>query len=393
MITSRASGEKISLSIIAFSLIVFFMLFDTRTYHLGRITAFVSSSLFIVASTIESHYGWIKYSIKVQSLAVFAFIALSLSSILINQIEAYLPSIAAVALLSSVAIIVSSRSYSVKETEYLANIIIIATLIYTIWFLLTADYYYYSTVRKTLFILGSAIDPNIFGSSLICGALLLLDRFIRFKNNKVAFLVSLLLVIYAIILTASRTAYITAVLVFSLRILYALKGKKTLEKRLLLIVVIVLFVIILGYAAYRIAPNNISRMLAIDTGDGGNGRIELWVRALKNWIENPLFGIGYGASFNPQAPISDTNMVTHNTLLKLLSETGLIGLGLFIIFFISLFPFGYRMSALAKLVLLSVIVPSFLLDMLDNKVLWVVICYSIIIAKTKRTNNYNQQLS
>ena len=75
------------------------------------------------------------------------------------------------------------------------------------------------------------------------------------------------------------------------------------------------------------------RMLSdLDTGDDiSSGRFNLYLLAIKHFVQNPLFGIGW-ERFR-LIPELARELQTHNIYLELLCETGLIGFCVFIAFF------------------------------------------------------------
>jgi O-antigen ligase len=74
-------------------------------------------------------------------------------------------------------------------------------------------------------------------------------------------------------------------------------------------------------------------------------RIAMWKMALQGWQRQPMFGCGIGGipsiarETDVQSPITDMRAVTmiHSTYIQILTETGLIGLGLFAAFMTLLF--------------------------------------------------------
>ena len=79
--------------------------------------------------------------------------------------------------------------------------------------------------------------------------------------------------------------------------------------------------------AIVVVPTFVARMLS-----GDAGRIELWTAAWSMFTGSPLVGVGPGAwpSLRAFTPISDDNLAvlatSHNSILQVLAESGLIGL-------------------------------------------------------------------
>jgi len=91
---------------------------------------------------------------------------------------------------------------------------------------------------------------------------------------------------------------------------------------------------------------DISRTILLSFGDGNslNWRIAQWSFLIQAWQESPILGYGLGSSPNLTY---FTGYYAHNDYVRFLSEEGIVGLGLFLLFmfvqFIRLFQF-YRLS-------------------------------------------------
>lgn len=67
-------------------------------------------------------------------------------------------------------------------------------------------------------------------------------------------------------------------------------------------------------------------------GDASAGdRLMAWVAAVKMFFSNPIFGVGYGHFIDEAKNFGmDKSMITHNTFLSVLAETGIFGTVLFV---------------------------------------------------------------
>lgn len=127
----------------------------------------------------------------------------------------------------------------------------------------------------------------------------------------------------AILLTASRGAFVAAIPAFVFCIA-SLVSKKS-SARLPLIVVIVVSVL----AIFSIVPSSSIERLAttstsISEGDFG-GRAEIWRDGFAAFSEHPLLGVGSGAF----GAALESGRSAHNSFLSVLVEVGLVGLILF----------------------------------------------------------------
>jgi O-antigen ligase len=85
---------------------------------------------------------------------------------------------------------------------------------------------------------------------------------------------------------------------------------------------------LLGFRVLDILQNRFQDF----SNDGGSGRLELWGRAWDFFTSNPLFGIGASNFADYNAFKYGDQLVVHNTFLEILTESGLIGLLIYILF-------------------------------------------------------------
>ena len=96
---------------------------------------------------------------------------------------------------------------------------------------------------------------------------------------------------------------------------------------------IVMFLICIGAGIYlvpRLVPETLQDRVTGQMGHGAEGRIAVWQRSLKTWTEKPLLGGGAGT----EHPAHD--WTSHNTFISILVDDGLIGLGIFLAFWVVL---------------------------------------------------------
>ncbi len=141
---------------------------------------------------------------------------------------------------------------------------------------------------------------------------------------KIANLVYIPMSLFAIILTGSRTGLIIC-LPAILYIFYT-------SGRLHSISRLIIYLTISGatiFAAYHVPSKTVERLLTVGESiaqkDIG-GRVHLWRESQKVFVSHPLLGIGSGALLSDNR----LNSVSHNTLLSIMGELGIIGLTAFI---------------------------------------------------------------
>lgn len=177
-------------------------------------------------------------------------------------------------------------------------------------------------INKDAIALGWGIH-NLVGVSL---AVLIPAMFYGVHYNRypwLYFTVATLTYIFAV-LTMSRNALLFASAVYiACIIISCFKGNN--KRAFRIITVVGLVCIVLGVAAFY---NKIHELFKVffDRGFSGMGRVKLWKHAIKNFLADPIFGGGfYGFDIETDVfgPLAKQ---AHNTILQLLSATGIVGL-------------------------------------------------------------------
>jgi len=130
-------------------------------------------------------------------------------------------------------------------------------------------------------------------------------------------LVAAFCIAVGIIGTYSKTGFLVFCVIVGL--LGSGLGKKS--------VVFVITAILVGYGVIRFFPMLYIQVLSIPDHlfDGlKQQRYDLWQRAFEMWRESPILGIGL------QEYLRREQMVVHNTYLQVLTETGIVGLALYL---------------------------------------------------------------
>lgn len=177
-------------------------------------------------------------------------------------------------------------------------------------------------------------DPNNYASYLILGLFisyaLLKNRTNLLSSKKLKIIIFFQLV--AFILTLSRGAYIGVLAAMAIAIFYS---KKVTRIKVIRPVLLLIFLAVVTLSINKLFSQDISAM----------SRLGLWKVGLNMTFLNPIFGVGLGnfpVCFFDY--IKDSlllaNPYTHNIFLKISSETGIIGLILFLNIFASSIKFS-----------------------------------------------------
>lgn len=135
-----------------------------------------------------------------------------------------------------------------------------------------------------------------------------------------------------------------------------------------------------------VPPESVSRLSTIgrELSSGTmTGRTTIWHFGLEAWMREPLLGYGFGSYYKVVTPFS-VNYTAHNSFISVLVETGVVGLLLFLLFFLYLFHylrFVPRQEFMLQLTLLMLLIVSQMaVEWSAEKIAW--IFYSLLIVNT-----------
>ncbi len=224
--------------------------------------------------------------------------------------------------------------------------------------------------RMTVSVLGKNQDPNSLAALLLSGTFYSLYKTFDAKRFRILYLAAFLLQSVAIFFTGSRgglVAFVVALVIF-----IAVKIPR--NKRIIAILFSAVFVVVGYFALEAMLPERLFNRLFNLSGYlevSGLGRVKIWTTALKELMNSPLFG--YGALSHLAFFLHEfgDDIAMHNTFLCVAFETGLVGLLLFAVPFLSNFIDSLKhKNALIVTLLVSNAVAAFFLDALYLRFLW-----------------------
>lgn len=199
---------------------------------------------------------------------------------------------------------------------------------------------------------GTIGNPNTFGVFMVIFVLFALTLlFFRRGNGKLynlILIITILISVYAIILSQSRTAFI--LLIMSTIILVFFSRKRIILRLSILFTLLIIFMIIYHHDPFlskRFGAENVSTL---------GGRIHVWKAIIENYL-SPFTAynlIGYGFYY-----VRDIGNAIDNFYLQLILQYGLIGLVLYInmfIYSIKAFLRRINVSEYGKFIVLTIIV-------------------------------------
>ncbi|AKO93704.1 hypothetical protein BEH_17465 [Priestia filamentosa] len=238
-------------------------------------------------------------------------------------------------------------------------------------------------------LIGTFSDPNIFS---VCNFIFFYYYLthLKVKWSKLG----LFLATTTILLTLSRGAILA--ILFGILIFFISSKLKT---KIKLVIIGLLFIIgTLQFANYFLGINvldMITSRFESSASDNGSGRLDLWEHGMILFESNPFFGIGL-FNFRPYNMSEfGSSLYMHNTFLEVLTESGVIGitlyLSMFILLFISLYKGRLKDSNMTYLflTLCSMTVLFTSLSMIINEVFFLFVALSwryLLEAKS----NYNK---
>lgn len=168
-------------------------------------------------------------------------------------------------------------------------------------------------------------DPNNYGGYLIIS--IGITYYLYTINKKRMYMIMTIIQLVGLFTSLSRGAYVAFVLTV-LIVLYLNKRSKAIASFLILAVV--------GVGIVTAIP-------LISRDASAYSRFGIWATAIMMFIDHPIFGVGLGNFTNlfsryVSKYVTIYNPYTHNLFLKILTETGLVGL----IFFICVFVYGIK---------------------------------------------------
>lgn len=221
---------------------------------------------------------------------------------------------------------------------------------------------------------GTVFDPNYIGIPLVAASALLLDDILRNKK-KIVFAAAYFIILFAVVFTASRGNTVGLIATNFLTLWTFFKSKEMpIMKRMLYLLLVVSFLWITvtwfkeNYSQAWIRMTDIS-------SSTDNGRFELWESSILAWKNSPILGTGIGGIR------SSLGHVSHNTYIQLLSETGVLGGGLFVMALISIMN-QLRLikeKRIYFIMLIGVLLQILFLNALQNRCFWGILSWIVLI--------------
>jgi len=247
-------------------------------------------------------------------------------------------------------------------------------------------------------VLNELVNPNQLGLALAqIGAFLFgLIIVIKGKYHKALLFSVLMITTVNLILTGSRSSAVAVIVSILIVVLINLCKRGNASKKLIIIIVLLILPCI-----YLILANSgleVMTRYSVDsvTEYGGTGRLQIWDAILRYIVpENPLFGVGFGGANVIAAlePYIGFNHGTHNILVTMLAQLGVIGAFIYIAFFIkstAIIVKNYMTIdylAMPLTMILAAFVNGIGEDIFSSRFLWIDIGLAFMIIRYSMSNH------
>lgn len=228
--------------------------------------------------------------------------------------------------------------------------------------------------RRTIMLFGTTLDPNVLSGVMSLGLFSSINN-IFLKKELIKNIIISLIIFFGILLTGSRGALIAIVVA----VIIGLFSYKKDIKSILKIIAFLILLIIMGYFALKILPDElITNRFNLNILFGQNelashshSRYKIWGYALELIIDKPILGYGLGNFFSAIATIYRV-CASHNMYILLMVEGGIIG---FLIFLIPIFILWIKTEKNRNIgnvmLLTSILILAISLDSITYKYFWI----------------------
>lgn len=210
-------------------------------------------------------------------------------------------------------------------------------LIFIIWLVTSILRFYY--LRNTILMEANADADQIVNNTGYMFVLLL--PYSMLINNKLLKACSVIICMFFIVLASKRGAILTGLATLAVMYYYYYKQSKSI-KNVIIVLCSAAFVGGIGYYLYESNDFLISRFTNLAEGNS-SGRDYIYATIWENWLNAPIIYQIFGQGFNASVDIA--GKFAHNDWLELLSSLGLVGVILYLYFFLTFFRFNVKVKS------------------------------------------------
>ena len=275
-------------------------------------------------------------------------------------------------------IVTTLKKFNKGEIRFLMNCYILSAVIISLMIILFSQEFndWIGSSRYTIKSLGNVyIDPNFLAAFINIPVIISINRLLASKNRKYVYLILIIIIASAVLLTGSRAA-VVALFLGSCLVISCYSNR---------LFIIILLLPILGLIIYVFLPYDTINRMFINSYFAV--RLLNWRFALKAFMQKPFVGYGITETSSFLNTMFGYKRAAQNTFLAFLVQFGILGsIPFFIIIMkIVLVTFKKDMRVLSGITV-SVFFTSLMIEANISITLWVVIILLYLVNSYKKRN-------
>lgn len=264
---------------------------------------------------------------------------------------------------------------------------------------LSKPYLFENQARQVLTLFGQQADPNNQAAFVVIGIAISLYYLLSLRKYRVLSIITILINTYSLFIVGSRGGFVAYIAIVATFLFLYFKSndfkRKSFKKKLQATIIIFIVGLVVVYIANNLLQQaTFNRLFDFEDYAGGSKRTVLWATTWRLISEgvNFIFGAGWGAYYGYNGMYD----VVHNTFLSILCDTGVIGLGAFLLpLIVSAVYLIKKRDPLAVSVLVAGMAPAFFIEAINKRFFWnsmifLFIIYNFTIENRHILSEYNQ---
>lgn len=174
--------------------------------------------------------------------------------------------------------------------------------------------------RYSIDVIGVNKNQNYINEIILLGYAFLLNRTIRSKKRLLLRVATAVVIIWGVVLTGTRAALFTVLLLTGLSIVYILFVKR----KLYFIFIFVAVAVAAFFLFQKYIPDYITDRITGENALSDDLRITMWKSAFQKFLEYPVLGIGINGTTVYNTSLGYGTECIHNVLLQFLVDQGIL---------------------------------------------------------------------
>lgn len=227
--------------------------------------------------------------------------------------------------------------------------------------------------RYTIELFGRHADPNVLSCSMVISIIICFYSIMVKRKKIIANIISMVLQGYGIVILGSRSGIISLLVAITIIICFMpYSGNKTIKRGIIFLLFTILVLAVGSEMSGTELGGRFSFENMIGRGElGSANRFQIWKYAISQFLQRPL--LGYGNSASPYAIAQVYAFyATHNTMLMVLLEFGILGFSLYFFWMLNLCRKVFMTNLMLFAILISIFVQGIFLEQFSTKIFWCV---------------------